>query len=120
MPNSLRIRLSPRELDLLASGRAVEQRLGPKDGWSVSLAPSKATSLTIDGARVLIGLCAKDIQRLCEPATEGVYFEAAHESTIRYFIEKDFPCLHPRPHETGEPETESFPAPPGFKKRHKG
>jgi hypothetical protein len=33
---------------------------------------------------------------------------------IRYFVEKDFPCVHPRPVDAmGEP-SETFAPPPGF------
>jgi hypothetical protein len=46
-----------------------------------------------------------------------VYFS---DSSLRYYIEKDFPCLHPRPAEASESTTETFEAPSDFAQRKLG
>jgi hypothetical protein len=49
-----------------------------------------------------------------------VYFQTADSAPFRYFIEKDFPCVHPRAAEALEPRTETFPPPPDFEARKAG
>ncbi|MBS1717641.1 MAG: hypothetical protein JSS72_07905 [Armatimonadetes bacterium] len=119
MPESLRMRITPSELEMLLDGQAVAQRIFRSSGWGIEVKPSQETELILEGEVVTVKLSHADIKRLGEPSREGIYFNSAHEPSIRYFVEKDFPCAHERPPETGEPETETFSAPEGFKARHR-
>jgi hypothetical protein len=118
---SLRLRITPTELADVEQRRAVEMRLtlGLGGGWHVTLAAAEipATALTQEGATLRITLSNADLARLSAPDVEGVYFPAARPDGIRYYIEKDFPCLHPRGVEALEPTTETFAAPADFEAR---
>ena len=116
---SIRLRITPTELHMLALGEQVEEHLGPIHGaWSVIIAIDPAiTDLTIDGGRVSLQLSAKDRDSLAEAYCEGVYFQTDDCPRLRYFIEKDFPCAHPRAADALEPETETFRAPSDFASR---
>jgi hypothetical protein len=62
-------------------------------------------------------LAPADRARLLTPEVEGVYLCLGGDErggAVRYFIEKDFPCMHPRPMDAHEPETETFEAPAHF------
>jgi hypothetical protein len=39
------------------------------------------------------------------------------EGELRFYIEKDFPCAHPRAGEAEEAPTPTFTPPPGFEAR---
>lgn len=81
--------------------------------WSaaVSAAGKSESALTYDGATLWLHLSASDIARLAAETEEGVYFKDG--DAFRYYLEKDFPCVHPRPAEVQERETQTFPAPAG-------
>ena len=64
---------------------------------------------------MLLALSAADRARLAAPDAEGVYFQSP--GGLRYVIEKDFPCVHPRGAEAREPVTETFQPPPDFERR---
>jgi hypothetical protein len=89
--------------------------------WSARIAPGAATTcLTLEGGHLRLFLADDDRERLAAPDAEGVYFSAeANGAALRYFIEKDFPCAHPRPPAAREPDTETFAPPEGFKERHR-
>lgn len=117
MNHSLRIRISPTELETLLQGQAVVERLHP-ESWGATLVAGPRTVLTLEGADAIVQLSRPDLDRLLDPETEGVYFESAHEPPIKFFVEKDFPCLHDRPPGATEPDTETFEAPRNFRARH--
>jgi len=119
MQGSLRLRITPTELELLKRRQTVSEALAAAFGWFVSIEPNLNTLLRVDGPNVAVCLSDADVALLAEPEREGVYFATDHDPVIRYFIEKDFPCVHPRPVETCEPQTETFRPPAGFKERHK-
>lgn len=109
---SLRLRITPTELEQLERGGSVSQRLG---GWEVRIitaGPGMAVGWEIGVATVT--LSAADIARLGEPEREGIY---AHGPGARLLVEKDFPCRHPHAPEVREPETERFEPPPRFTAR---
>lgn len=114
--NSLRLRITPTELAELQSARRVATRLEyPGGSWHVAIQPEgEITSLCGSGPTVCLFLGRRDINALSTPEAEGVYFT---EGGFRYFIEKDFPCIHPRPAEAMETPTECFAAPLGFEDR---
>ncbi|MCW3095392.1 MAG: hypothetical protein JWL77_1010 [Chthonomonadaceae bacterium] len=93
--------------------------LGSGGGWRVELTVEErsVTALTQDGNTLRLTLAPVDLVRLLAPEAEGVYFTADGADGIRYYVEKDFPCIHPRGVEALEPTTETFPAPPDFEER---
>ena len=114
----VRFRITPSELDALARDEAVSEVLMLPGGghWSASLRvdDTAATRLTLDAAGELrLFLAPADRDRLAAPETEGVYFtiETTNAPPLRYYVEKDFPCAHPRAAEAREPAGETFPAP---------
>jgi len=118
---SLRLRISPSELAQVEQRLPIETALtlGPGGGWRVELAveESAATALTQDGNRLRLTLAPADLARLLAPDAEGVYFTADRADGIRYYVEKDFPCIHPRGVEALEPATETFAPPADFEER---
>ena len=112
---SLRLRVTPAELDALLAGEASVERIElPGGAWTVSLEPAGATGPALEGGVLRLGLSPDDRALLAEPDREGVYFAAAG---LRYQVEKDFPCAHPRAVDAAEPAADTFPAPEGFMDR---
>jgi len=118
---SLRLRITPSELAQVERRLPVETALtlGPGGGWRAALVVEEiaATTLSQDGNTLRLTLAPGDLARLLEPSAEGVYFTADRADGIRYYVEKDFPCLHPRGVEAMEPVTESFAPPADFEER---
>lgn len=106
---------------LLGGGDITETlMLSPVGGecWSATLAPATETSLGLENNSLRLTLSPSDRTRLAVPETEGVYFETTGQMSVRYYVEKDFPCAHPGAPEAKEPPAETFAPPPGFKERH--
>ncbi len=124
---SLRLRISPTELASLERGEPLEERLripGSPVGssWTVLLLPGgKASEISASGSVVLFDISRIDIERLADPASEGIYCQQSGTGSDRdgfsFYVEKDFPCVHPRPSEISETDSETFPAPVGFEER---
>lgn len=115
--NSIRFRITPSELAALKNGDAIGEVLSLPGGiiWSTRIEPeSTLTRLDYTGGVLRLHLHRSDLAQLLAPDAEGVYFSNAE---VRYFIEKDFPCVHPRASEAAEAETETFSAPAGFEER---
>lgn len=116
--SGVRFRITPSELAALEAGQAIGESLvvGGVAAWSTRVAPGAGTTeLALDADGVLeLRLCADDLAELADPEREGVYFR---DGRFRFYIEKDFPCAHPRAGEAAEPETEAFEPPPGFDER---
>jgi hypothetical protein len=68
------------------------------------------------GPVVHLLLSREDQKKLAYPEVQGVYFTTNRSGIglIRYFIEKDFPCIHPRAADALEGPSETFAPPPGF------
>jgi hypothetical protein len=119
---SVRFRITPGELGRLRAGESVSTRLRvPGGSWEATVTPGGGpTALRGAGPGALtLHLAVSDLERLRDPDAEGVYFRPpGGEAPVRYFIEKDFPCAHPRPAEARE-DAETFDPPPGFAERHK-
>jgi hypothetical protein len=124
---SIRFRITPTELAALERGEPVTVSLPLPDGggWTATIAPEGRGETGLCSTSERGGLCvyltAADRDRLTDPTTEGIYFTGplgADPVGLRYFIEKDFPCVHPRPKEAPE-DSETFAPPPGFTERHK-
>ena len=116
---SLRLRITPTELEDLLGGEQVCERLDLSDGpvWEVAIFPNaEETSLRNFGPVVHLLLSREDQKKLAYPEVQGVYFTTNPSGIglIRYFIEKDFPCIHPRAADALEGPSETFAPPPGF------
>ena len=111
---SLRLRITPSELAALDKGEEIGQRLSIAEAfaWAVTVRPNAPrTALTAEGEGVVITLTAGDLKALTKPDAEGIYFGADAPGRPRYYIEKDFPCTHPRAEEAAEVEAETFLGP---------
>ena len=117
--HSVRLRISPSELDRLLAGGAVTETLTLPGGgrWSAVLVPADETGLGLEDGSLRFALGPDARARLAAPDAEGVYFHTDGEPPLRYFVEKDFPCAHPGAPEAQEPPYETFAPPPGFKER---
>lgn len=114
--DSLRLRITPGEFAALEAGGEVGESAAFPGGWSVVLRPGAESAVRASGAgSVEVVLSAGSLAELSRPETEGVYFAA---EGYRFFVEKDFPCVHPRPEEAQE-STETFAPPEGFAERHR-
>jgi hypothetical protein len=116
---SLRLRITPSELKDLLGGQQIFERFELSGGpvWEVSVYPSaEQTSLRNRGAKIELMLSQEDQNKLALPETQGVYFltDPSNHDSIRYFIEKDFPCIHPRAADALEVPSETFSPPAGF------
>lgn len=120
---SLRLRISPSEMARLLDGGEITETLflpggACGAGWSATLAPAHETGFQVDKGCLRLTLSNCDLIRLAVPEAEGVYFETLENPPVRYYVEKDFPCVHPGAPEAKEPAFETFAPPPGFKERH--
>lgn len=112
---SVRLRITPAELAALERGEETLETLKFGNGqWRASLGAGAATALSLEGGELRVLLGPDDVQSLAHPETEGVYFSI---EGIRYFVEKDFPCAHPRALEALESPSETFAPPPDFEAR---
>ena len=116
--NSVRFRITPSEFAAIERGESVGESLCFPGGasWRVAIVCAGETTLAFEAGELRVSLSAADRKLFAQPEREGVYFQDA-EMALRYFIEKDFPCAHPRAADALEPTTETFEAPPDFEKR---
>ena len=109
---SLRLRITPPELEALR-GRQVVIAAMSIGAWEVFLeAGPWESQLLTRGSQIHVHVSMADLAALLEPSVEGVYLKRGN---FRYYVEKDFPCEHPRPAEVaGEADLEpaqTFPRP---------
>ena len=117
---SVRFRITPTELAKLVMGGAIGSTLPMPGGqWHVSISAGDVTRLAMVDGVATVTIAAVDLDELASREKEGVYFQTPGPMSIRYYIEKDFPCAHPRPPAANDPVTETFNAPVDFKLRHK-
>ncbi|MBC7806326.1 MAG: hypothetical protein H7145_09260 [Akkermansiaceae bacterium] len=124
---SLRLRISPTELASLERGEPLEERLripGAPVGssWTVLLLPGGTQSeISASGNVVLFDISKADVETLADFTCEGVYCYQSgpgnDSEAFSFYVEKDFPCVHPRPSQISEPDSETFPSPVGFEER---
>src|SRR5689334_5613183 len=113
--DSVRFRITPSEFAAIQRGESIREAicLPGLASWRVAVTPvAGETRLGSEAGELRIYLGAADCGRLAEPDREGVYFQFDGEVALRYFIEKDFPCAHPRAADALEPQGETFPPPP--------
>jgi len=114
--SSLRLRITPGELAALLAGEPVSEAALFPGGWKATLCAGSASGLQAQGAgELVLTLSPASLAELSQPEAEGVYFSA---ESFSFFVEKDFPCAHPRPHEAQE-SSETFAPPLGFAERHR-
>ena len=113
---SVRLRITPTEMAMILRGEEFGEELGFPGGttWRVTVSAGTQTALASEENTANVTLSAEDRERLAAPDAEGVYFQAGG---LRYYIEKDFPCVHKRGAEALEPGTETFIPPAGFEAR---
>jgi ribonuclease inhibitor len=107
--SSLRVRITPNELEQIKNRETLELGFGIAGGWKFRLEAAEQTKLESRDGIVVLRLSGADAMSLIDPTREGVYFET---EGVRFFIEKDFPCEHPR---TNLEETT-----PTFERTHAG
>jgi len=101
-------------------GQPISSTLSMPGGhWRVSIATGDVTDLAMVDSVVTVTIADIDLGELAAPEREGVYFQTPEPMSVRYYIEKDFPCAHPRPPAANDPITETFAPPIDFKLRHK-
>lgn len=118
--NSLRLRISPSELQALQNGQAVLETLTvPGSGaWSAEIRPrNNDSTLSLADGKLSFFLSEADLKTLSDPKLEGVYLKSKAQPDFQYFIEKDFPCAHPQPSGAVEAPTETFQPTQSFKDR---
>lgn len=118
--DSIRLRITPSEFAAISAGQSVHEGIAfpGMQFWNVTLRPSDAeTTLTADQHGVYFSLSEADRAALTDPETEGVYFQLDQPTTLRYYVEKDFPCVHKPAPEAGEEVSETFTPPSGFEAR---
>ena len=115
--DSVRLRITPTELARITRGEEVGEALCFPGGavWRIAVQAGVRTDLVSESDTAYVVLSAGDRERLAAPDVEGVYFQTP--DGLRYYVEKDFPCAHPRAAEAREAATETFAAPPGFEER---
>jgi hypothetical protein len=118
--DNLRLRITPGELKALEAGKPVFERFqfGKGLGWETAIIPSDTTTDLAWVQGVLqVTVSLEDCRRLSYPEVEGIYFQLASEPLIRYFVEKDIPCVHSRTPHAMEPISDTFVPPAEFKAR---
>ena len=117
--NSVRFRVTPSEVAAIERGEGVCEVLCLPHGagWRAAIAPAVETSFVFEADELSVSLGESDLKSLAEPDREGVYFQLDGETALHYFIEKDFPCAHPRTADAIEAPTGTFAPPPGFEER---
>ncbi len=118
--DSIRLRITPSEFTAITNGKAVRERIAfpGMQSWNVTLRPSESeTTLASDQHGIYLFVSKADCAALADPETEGVYFQMDQPTTLRYYVEKDFPCVHKPAPEAGEGVSETFTPPSGFEAR---
>ncbi|HLV79831.1 MAG TPA: hypothetical protein VKT32_06090 [Chthonomonadaceae bacterium] len=115
---SVRFRITPSEWEALQNGQTVQEELAVGDGWRAAIYPgTAATSIELKAGELILHLSDADGKRLGAPDAEGVYFTQEGKQPLRYYIEKDFPCIHPRASQAQETPGETFSPTEKFKAR---
>jgi hypothetical protein len=118
--DSIRLRITPSEFQAIISGESVHEGIAfpGMQFWNITLRSSDAeTMIASDQHGVYFSLSEADRATLADPEAEGVYFEMTQPTILRYYVEKDFPCVHKPAPEAGEGASETFTPPSGFEAR---
>ena len=120
--HSIRLRITPTEMALLQDGKAISAALAlPGGAWQAFAVPhAPMTNLSMTDGVLRMALTKADIDALSVPDAEGIYFSTDSVPSVRFLVEKDFPCIHPHGGKLMEAPTETFDAPPDFEERKAG
>lgn len=106
--NSLRLRLSQREVTLLAEEGRVEDWIafGPtKLTYVLTTSPVDRIGATYESDRIVVTLPTESAKKWTSSDDVGVEHD---DGALRILVEKDWSCLKPR---EGEDDTDAFPHP---------
>jgi hypothetical protein len=113
--NSLRLRLTQREVnDLVALGSVEEKTaFGPQAllSYAIALGEGASVSASFEAGAIRVTVPLADARAWATSDRVGIEAEqatAAEGEPLRLLIEKDFACLKPR---TGEDDRDAFPNP---------
>lgn len=115
--NCIRLRLSQTEVDQLAQGKSVREKLNfpleNSNNFFYGLVPNPAidvVSATFTNNEILIQLPTSELIEWAKSDRVGINksIKTPVEGNLTIDIEKDFQCLHKRP---GEDESDNFPHP---------
>jgi hypothetical protein len=99
----------------LQEGHSLKETL--LGAWRAVIEPmTEETQILASPAELRVCLTREEVELLAEPEREGIYFQQEIPA-LRYYIEKDFPCAHPRASEALEPASETFSPTPEFEER---
>ncbi len=118
--DGIRLRITPSEFEAITHGGEVREGIAfpGMQFWNVTLRASDAeTGINSDLHGVYLSLSEADRAALADPEAEGVYFQIDQPASLRYYVEKDFPCVHKPAPEAGEGVSETFTPPSGFEAR---
>jgi hypothetical protein len=105
---------------MILDGKPVSERfeLSREAGWEAAIVPGpNAAELAWVGNIMQLNLSQADCQRLAAGDAKGIYFRREGSAPLRYFVEKDFPCAHPRVADAMETPGGTFDPPADFKCR---
>lgn len=112
--NSIRLRVSRRELDRIAEAGAVDDRVrfapGSELTYRVAVAPGGGVGARFSGDELAVTLPKTEVQRWLAPDEVSIRGEQALDGgeALTILVEKDFECLTPRDEED---ESDLFPNP---------
>lgn len=105
--NSIRLRLTPQEVESLSAGEKISAHTMLLNGlFSYELKAESTWHAEVIGSNISISIPQAETSGWAE--NDKVGFEHHFENGLLVMIEKDFQCLHPRPH---EPEDHLYPNP---------
>ncbi len=110
--NTLRIRITQSELEVICTGDELKSSIHFPNGaqLSYSLFPSKNqdTQVVFEDCSIIVHLSPTDIETLSDDANVGIQsIYNTDNGFLDLLIEKDFTCLHPR----GIEDNDTFPNP---------
>ena len=108
--NTIRIRLSEKEVNLLAEGKPViEETHFPASTLTYKVQPSASVSVDFKDDTVLVNLTQDEINRWAgtEEVTIAKDIAIPNDNILSILVEKDFKCLTVRP----EDESALYPNP---------
>lgn len=109
--NSIRLRLNRRDVDGLASGNALEERVffpgSARLSYAIEPRSDGCAAVCFDGAAIRIAVPAAAVSEWARSEEIGLYYNfSTVDQPLKVAIEKDLECLH-GPEEEQDPE--AFP-----------
>ena len=96
--NSIRLRLTPEEVEEICDGEKVSTHTKLLNGlFSYELKTEAVWHAEVIGSHISVSIPQSEVSDWAENETVG--FEHRFENGLLVMVEKDFQCLHPRKHE---------------------